>query len=133
MERRARIKFPVPMIRAVPSGLVSKDYVRLFMQICNFEKYCVFLPKNRKKDMVSLYTNETYKKIHFAVMAIEASARKANISGRDMHDRLLHQGLIHKRLFRYYEQLHTQSLNWVVDDTIETLLNWEKEEREIQS
>ncbi len=83
--------------------------------------------------MVSLYANETYKKIHFAVMAIEASARKANISGRDMHDRLLHQGLIHKRLFRYYEQLHTQSLNWVVDDTIETLLNWEKEEREIQS
>jgi hypothetical protein len=47
-----------------------------------------------------------------------------------MHDRLKRQGLIHKRLMRYYEQLHTQSLDWVVDDTIETLHNWEQEEKE---
>lgn len=76
------------------------------------------------------YQTDTYKKIHFAVMAIEASARKANLSGKEMHDRLKRQGLIHKRLLRHYEQLHTQSLDWVVDDTIETLHNWEQEEKE---
>lgn len=76
------------------------------------------------------YQTDTYKKIHFAVMAIEASARKANLSGKEMHDRLQRQGLIHKRLLRHYEQLHTQSLDWVVDDTIETLHNWEQEEKE---
>lgn len=47
-----------------------------------------------------------------------------------MHDRLKKQGLIHKRLFRHYDMLHTQSLKWVADDTVETLRNWEQEEKE---
>lgn len=80
--------------------------------------------------MASLLTNDTYRKVHFVVMAIEASAKKANMAGKEMHDRLKRQGLIHKRLFRHYEELHTQSLDWVVDDTIETLCNWEQEEKE---
>lgn len=61
------------------------------------------------------------------MMAIEASAKKANISGKEMYERLKRQDLIHQRLFRYYDQLHTQSLQWVVDDTLEALGNWEKE------
>lgn len=73
-------------------------------------------------------SQKNYNKVHFAVMAIEASARKAKVSGREMHDRLRRQGLIHKRLFRHYDELHTQSLDWVVDDTLETLSNWEKED-----
>lgn len=75
---------------------------------------------------------DTYRKLHFAVMAIEASAKKQRISGRKMHERLKSQNLIHERLFRHYEMLHTQSLEWVVDDTIETLKNWEKESKEVQ-
>ena len=67
------------------------------------------------------------RKIHFAVMAIEASAIKANVSGKEMYDRLKKQGLIHLRLLKYYDQLHTQSLDWVANDTIETLKNWELE------
>ena len=71
--------------------------------------------------------NNTYRHIHFAVMAIESGARKLGISGKEMHDRLLKQGLIHRRLIKRYEDLHTQSLDWVADDISETLLNWEKE------
>lgn len=74
--------------------------------------------------------SETYRKVHFAVMAIEASAKRQNVSGKEMHRRLKEQGLIHRRLFRHYELLHTQSLDWVVDDTLETLRNWENEVRE---
>ena len=74
--------------------------------------------------------DDIYRKVHFAVMAIEASAKKANVSGREMHDRLKRQGLIHKRLFRHYDILHTQSLDWVADDTVEALKNWEREEEE---
>jgi len=69
--------------------------------------------------------DETYRKVHFAVMAIESGARKLGISGKEMHDRLRKQGLIHNRLFKRYENLHTQSLDWVADDISETLLNWE--------
>ncbi len=74
-----------------------------------------------------LTDNETYRKIHFAVVAIENGARKLNISGKEMHDRLKKQDLIHKRLIKRYDELHTQSLDWVTDDICETLLNWEAE------
>ena len=77
--------------------------------------------------------DDTYRKVHFAVMAIEARAKKERISGKRMHDRLKRQDLIHKRLFKYYDQLHTQSLEWVDDDTIEALRNWELEEKEVLS
>lgn len=83
--------------------------------------------------MTTQLSNDTYRKIHFAVMAIEASAKKEKISGKEMHDRLMLQDLIRKRLFRYYDQLHTQSLEWVVNDTIETLNNWEQEAKEENS
>lgn len=70
---------------------------------------------------------ERYRKIHFAVMAIEGSAKKLNVPGDVMFNRLKEQDIMHSRLMKHYELLHTQSLGWVVDDTIETLENWEKE------
>lgn len=69
--------------------------------------------------------SDTYRRIHFAVMAIESGARKLEISGKEMLDRLSKQGLIKNRLIKRYEALHTQSLDWVADDISETLLNWE--------
>lgn len=72
-------------------------------------------------------STDTYNKIHFAIMAIEASAKQQNIPGNEMYNRLKKQDLIHSRLLKHYDLLHTQSLQWVVEDTIETLKNWEKE------
>ena len=63
-------------------------------------------------------------------MAIEESAKRQDVTGQEMYFRLKAQDLIRQRLFRHYELLHTQSLDWVVDDTIETLQNWEKESKE---
>ena len=83
--------------------------------------FCSQIKKNMN------HTDETYKHIHFAVMAIESGARKLGISGKEMHDRLQKQGLVHRRLIKKYEDLHTQSLDWVADDICETLLNWEAE------
>ena len=70
-------------------------------------------------------SSDTYNKIHFAVMAIESGAHKMNISGSEMYRRLKRQGLVHRRLIRHYDELHTQSLDWVADDIAETLQNWE--------
>lgn len=66
-----------------------------------------------------------YRKIHFAVMAIESGARKMNIPAPQMVKRLNKVELIHKRLIRHYDMLHTQSLEYVTDDIVETLRNWE--------
>ncbi len=70
-------------------------------------------------------SQEMYDRIHFAVMAIESAARRMRVSGRAMHDRLKAQNLIHDRLLARYDDLHTQSLEWVADDTVMTLKNWE--------
>ena len=76
--------------------------------------------------MKNIQDTEEYRKIHFAVMAIEGGAEKLNISGQEMEDRLQKQDLIRKRLLDQYEMLHTQSLDYVADDIAETLLNWEQ-------
>lgn len=71
--------------------------------------------------------DQTYRRIHFAVMAIASGAHRLGISSKEMYDRLKRQNLIHRRLLGRYEDLHTQSLDWVAEDICETLLNWEKE------
>lgn len=76
--------------------------------------------------------NETYDKIHFAIMAMESGARQMGISGLEMYDRLKKQDLIHQRLIGRYCDLHTQGLGYVADDICEALLNWEAEEREME-
>ena len=42
-----------------------------------------------------------------------------------MYRRLKRQDLIHQRLMRHYDLLHTQSLDYVAEDIAETLQNWE--------
>ena len=76
--------------------------------------------------MKNVQDTEEYRKIHFAVMAIESGAEKLNISGQEMEDRLQKQDLIRKRLLDQYEMLHTESIDYVADDISETLLNWEQ-------
>jgi len=66
-----------------------------------------------------------FRKIRLAVAAIDGGAKKMGISGREMYERLNRQGLVHSRLLGCYEQLHTQSEEWVVEDAVETLKNWE--------
>ena len=68
--------------------------------------------------------------MEFAIIALEAAAKKMSISPSEMHRRLQKQDLIKKRLFRHYDLLHTQSIQWVADDLIETLTNWEAEDEE---
>lgn len=78
-----------------------------------------------KQGATGLPTRNMYDRIHFVVMAIESAARKMHVSGRTMHDRLKAQDLIRNRLLARYEDLHTQSLEWVATDTVTTLKNWE--------
>ena len=84
--------------------------------------FFIFARKNR----MNTTDNESYRKIHFAVMAIESGAKKLNISGQEMERRLQEQDLIRPRLIGQYELLHTQSLDYVADDIAETLINWER-------
>lgn len=66
-------------------------------------------------------------RIQFAVIAIEAAAKKMGVTTAELAQRLQKQGLIEGRLIKFYDTLHTQSADYVADDIIETLKNWENE------
>ncbi len=64
-------------------------------------------------------------KIHLAIMAIESGARLMGVPSDEMYFRLKSEGLIHNFLLPYYEELHSQSADWLAETTVETLRNWE--------
>ncbi len=68
--------------------------------------------------------------MRFMVFTIEAAARKLGISSSELVERLERQNLIEDRLIRFYDTLHTQSVDYVADDIIETLLNYEADENQ---
>lgn len=76
----------------------------------------------------SIYSRTpAYDRIHFATMAVESGAKRLGITPQAMYRRLKRQDLIHQRLMRHYDLLHTQSLDYVAEDIAETLLNWEEQ------
>ena len=70
-------------------------------------------------------TVEAYNNIHLAIMAIEGGAKLMRISPKEMYMRLKAQGLIHNFLLPYYEELHSQSVDWLATTKAEALKNWE--------
>ena len=85
--------------------------------------YRIMSPCYQCKSKMKL--TKAYKHIHFAVMAIENAAKRMKIPSWEMYRRLKAQNLIHNRLLSHYEALHTQGIDWVAEDTVEALLNWE--------
>ncbi len=68
----------------------------------------------------------TPEELHFSVLAIEAAAKKMNISSGEMQRRLKAHNLIDDYIVKYYDVFHTMSLEHVAEDTIEALLRWEE-------
>ncbi|PZW67466.1 DUF3791 domain-containing protein [Fibrobacter sp. UWR1] len=66
-----------------------------------------------------------YRKTHLAVAAIENAAIKLGVSSSDLFSRLQKYDIVKSGLFAFYEELHTQSLDWVSDFIIESLQNRE--------
>lgn len=65
--------------------------------------------------------------MQFCIIAIETAAKKMNVTPSELTMRLEAQGLIDGRLIKFYDTLHTQSANYVADDIIETLYNYEND------
>ena len=63
--------------------------------------------------------------LQYCVIAIETAARKMGITSSELVVRLEKQDLIDSCLIRHYDTLHTQSADYIADDIIETLYNYE--------
>ncbi|MCF0215265.1 MAG: DUF3791 domain-containing protein [Fibrobacteraceae bacterium] len=66
-----------------------------------------------------------YRKTHLAVAAIENAALKLGVSSSELYTRLQKYGIVENGLLAFYDELHTQSLDWVTDFIIEALQNRE--------
>lgn len=66
-----------------------------------------------------------YRKTHLAVAAIENAALKLGVDSSELFERLQKYGIIKNGLLEFYDELHTQSLDWVTDFVIESLRNRE--------
>ena len=75
----------------------------------------------------NIHNNEA-ETVHFAVMAIGGAADLMGITPSEMYNRLDKVGLVKNLLFDLYDVEHTQSLEYVAEDVVEALNNWEKTE-----
>lgn len=66
-----------------------------------------------------------YRKMHLAVAAIENAAIKLGTDSSELFVRLQKYGIVKNGLLEFYDELHTQSLDWVTDFVIESLRNRE--------
>lgn len=89
----------------------------------NLHKWCA---KNLKPVIWILMEQLDYKNIHLAIIAIEKGAKLMKVPPQNMYMLLKKQGLIHNFLLPYYDELHTQSAEWLAETTVETLKNWEE-------
>ncbi len=70
-------------------------------------------------------------KIHFAVLAIEATAEHERTTPKAIYNRLKKVGLLDSLIFGCYDTLHCESIEGVVWNVTEALKNWEKQESEV--
>ena len=61
----------------------------------------------------------------FVATCIETTARFLTVSYREIYDRMKKVGMIEKYIFKNYDTLHTQSREYIAEDMVECLKNWE--------
>lgn len=65
-------------------------------------------------------------KLAFAASCVEGTARKLGVSYIEIYDRMKKVDLINKFILPHYDTLHTESREYLIEDIIECLTNWEK-------
>ena len=68
--------------------------------------------------------------MQFVVFAIESAAQKTGIDSTELYNRLQRLNLVQSVLVEGYDMLHTQCKPFIADYVIETLNNWERQEKE---
>ena len=65
-------------------------------------------------------------KLAFAASCVEGAARKLGVPYIEIYERMRKVDLINKFILPHYDTLHTESREYLIEDVIECLTNWEK-------
>ena len=68
-------------------------------------------------------------KLAFAASCVEGAARKLGVPYIEIYERMRKVDLINKFILPHYDTLHTESREYLIEDIIEYLTNWEKKDR----
>lgn len=64
-------------------------------------------------------------KLAFAASCVEGAARKLGVPYIEVYNRMRKVDLINKYILPHYDMLHTESMEYLIEDVIECLTNWE--------
>ncbi len=67
-------------------------------------------------------------KLAFAASCVEGAARKLGVPYIEVYNRMKKVDLINKYILPHYDMLHTESREYLIDDVVECLTNWEKKD-----
>ena len=67
--------------------------------------------------------------MQFVVFAIESAAQKTGIDSTELYNRLQRLNLVQRVLVEGYDMLHTRGRPFIADYVIDTLNNWERQEK----
>lgn len=65
-------------------------------------------------------------KLAFAASCVEGVARKLGVPYIEVYERMKRVDLIDKYILKHYDTLHTESREYLIEDVIECLNNWEQ-------
>ena len=65
-------------------------------------------------------------KLAFAASCVEGAARKLDMPYIEVYERMKKVELIDNYILKHYDTLHTESREYLIEDVIECLNNWEK-------
>lgn len=65
-------------------------------------------------------------KLAFAASCVEGAARKFGVPYIEVYERMKKVELIDNYILKHYDTLHTESREYLIEDVIECLNNWEK-------
>ena len=65
-------------------------------------------------------------KLAFAAFCVEGAARKLCVPYIEVYERMKKVELIDNYILKHYDTLHTESREYLIEDVIECLNNWEK-------
>ena len=118
--------------------LFSRKHKRKSLKTCIKEKYCLFLHylcrikrkgRNMKQENNRIQLPLEEIKLAFAASCVEGAARKLGVPYIEIYERMRKVDLINKFILPHYDTLHTESREYLIEDVIECLTNWEKKDR----
>lgn len=110
----------------------TKEIPKKLAEKRNIAYFCIIFAgkdENMKQENNRIQLPLEEIKLAFAASCVEGAARKLGVPYIEIYERMRKVDLINKFILPHYDTLHTESREYLIEDIIECLTNWEKKDR----